>query len=152
MQTDSGGYTGTFRRLWRRSLLVMICVTSVSFRPWAMAVGPRVEYSVTTVKFKPGQTSQSSQVLYEFRNVFIHWSFFLSLTWEVVHEAGLCCHNPLSSGLTEDGDVTLRLLAESCQPTPETLCCGVGFLIRQPVIFPKNYLHTHNEREHMCNI
>lgn len=39
LQTDEAG---TLRRLWRRSLLVMMCVTSVSFRPWAMAVGPRV--------------------------------------------------------------------------------------------------------------
>lgn len=35
------------------------------------------------------------------------------LTWEVVHEAGLSRHNPLCSSLTEDGDVTLRLLAQS---------------------------------------
>lgn len=64
----------------------------------------------------------------------------LSLTWEIVHEAGLCCDNPLRSGLTEDGDVTVRLLIESCQTTAKTLCCLVGFLIRQPVIVPENYL------------
>lgn len=32
---------------------MIMCVTSVSFRPWAIAVGPRVEYRVTTFRIKP---------------------------------------------------------------------------------------------------
>lgn len=40
----------TLRRLCSRSLLVMMWVISVSFKPWAMAAPPRVEYNVTTVR------------------------------------------------------------------------------------------------------
>lgn len=43
----------TLRRLCSRSLLVMMWVTSVSFKPWAMAEGPSVAYRVTTVRFSP---------------------------------------------------------------------------------------------------
>ena len=52
METDDDSKADTLSRLWSKSLLVMMCVTSVSFRPWAMAVGPSVAYRVTTVKFK----------------------------------------------------------------------------------------------------
>lgn len=50
METDDDSKAGTLRRFWSRSLLVMMCVTSVSFNPCEIAVGPRVAYSVTTVK------------------------------------------------------------------------------------------------------
>lgn len=50
-------------------------------------------------------------------------------TWEIVHEAGLCCYNPLSPGLTNDGDVIEGLLIKSGQTATKTLRHIVGFLI-----------------------
>lgn len=79
MQTDNETAASTLRRFWSRSLLVMMCVTSVSFRPWAMAMGPSVAYSVTTAKFKTTLVQKVSHCMQT------HWS--MSLTWEVVHEA-----------------------------------------------------------------
>lgn len=60
----------------------------------------------------------------------------LSLTWQIIHEAGLCCHNPLRSGLTEDSDVRPWLLIKSYQTTAKAFCCLVGFFVREPVILP----------------
>lgn len=51
-ETRDDSKAATLRRLWSSSLLVMMCVISVSFRPCAMAVGPRVEYRVTTVNIQ----------------------------------------------------------------------------------------------------
>lgn len=35
------------------------------------------------------------------------------LTREIVHETGLCCHNPFRSSLAEDGNVALGPLTKS---------------------------------------
>lgn len=120
----------TFRRLWSRSLLVITCVTSASFRPWVMAVVPRVAYRVTTVQLKCRYQESSSFFKMNQSNA----CFCSPLTGETVHETGLCRHHPLCFGLAEDGDVALRLLAESCQTTAKTLCCTVDLPIRSPAV------------------
>lgn len=83
------------------------------------------------------QSRSVSCVLLQVQKLSEYTSYIcLSLTWKIVHEAGLCCNEPLGSGLTEDGDVTLRLLAESRQTAAKTLGCVVSFLVGQPVIVP----------------
>lgn len=113
-----------------------------------MAVGPRVEYRVTTEELNTDKLIQGTCLLvqiYYFVYIIIVDNVFLSRTWEIVHKAGLCCEDPLGSGLTEDGNVALRPLAQSCQTAAKTLCCLVCFLIRQPVIVPKNNLQKQVE-------
>lgn len=86
-----------------------------------MAVGPRVEYRVTTVEFKASLVGLKSWTAGRgFGWIHIYWSP-LPLTWKVVHEAGLRRYHPLRSGLTEDGDVALGPLAERRQAAAETL-------------------------------
>lgn len=65
---------------------------------------------------------------------------FKSLTWKVVHKAGLCCYDPFGTSLTKDSNVTLRFLAQGCQATSEPLDQLKGFLIRQPVIITQYHL------------
>lgn len=104
-----------------------------------MAAGPRVAYSVTTVKASRHQASQSSCHL---GSQSVRASVCLSLTWEVVHEAGLGGHDPLCPGLAEDGDVALGLLAQSRQAAAEALGRAVGVGVRQPVIVPQYNLRA----------
>lgn len=75
------------RRLCSRSLLVMMCVTSVSFSPCAMATGPRVAYKVTTVKFNYIHFSYTVKTRYNGISLYAEKLFYTSifLTVSPVH-------------------------------------------------------------------
>lgn len=68
------------------------------------------------------------------------------LTAEVVHEAGLGCDDPLSSCLTENGDVVLGLLLEWGQPTAQLSCCCEDLLIGEPVVLAQDQLQRRRRR------
>lgn len=77
---------------------------------------------------------------------------FKVFTWKVVHEAGLCCYDPFGTSLTEDSDVTLRLLTQGSQALPESLDQIKGFFIRQPVILSQYHLEKEKVEDNVIYI
>lgn len=62
------------------------------------------------------------------------------LTWEVVPKAGLGADHPLRTGLTEDGDSVLGLLAQNFQSPAKMAHGHIHVLVGEPAVLSKNQL------------